>query len=268
MSCPSQVTRSSDLQLPRIGLGTWSLRGEQCINAVCGALQCGYRLIDTASFYGNEKEVGEAVRCSGLSREKVIIQTKLYPDQYDQASKAIDDALKKLNLDYIDIMMLHHPAKNDVSAYRAIEQAIAKQKVRAAGLSCYYIQETDAFLPQVDIQPVLIQNEIHPFYQDKAVVKHLQSLGIAVQSWYPFGGRGHAQELFQNSVLLTIARTYGKTVAQVILRWHLQRGVTVIPGSCNQEHIKENLAIFDFQLSQEDMQKIKSLDRNEKHDWY
>ena len=145
MSCPSQVTRSSDLQLPRIGLGTWSLRGEQCINAVCGALQCGYRLIDTASFYGNEKEVGEAVRCSGLSREKVIIQTKLYPDQYDQASKAIDDALKKLNLDYIDIMMLHHPAKNDVSAYRAIEQAIAKQKVREAGLSCYYIQETDAF---------------------------------------------------------------------------------------------------------------------------
>ena len=123
-------------------------------------------------------------------------------------------------------------------------------------------------LPQVDIQPVLIQNEIHPFYQDKAVVKHLQSLGIAVQSWYPFGGRGHAQELFQNSVLLTIARTYGKTVAQVILRWHLQRGVTVIPGSCNQEHIKENLAIFDFQLSQEDMQKIATLDRNEKHDWY
>lgn len=162
MSFTSQIDTVRDFQLPRIGLGTWSLRGEQCVNAVCCALQCGYRLIDTASFYGNEKEVGEAVRRSGLSREKVIIQTKLYPDQYDQASKAIDDALKKLNLDYIDIMMLHHPAKNDVIAYRAIEQAIARRKVRAAGLSCYYIQETTAFLPQVDIQPVLIQNEIHP----------------------------------------------------------------------------------------------------------
>ena len=113
MSFTSQIDTVREFQLPRIGLGTWSLRGEQCVNAVCCALQCGYRLIDTASFYGNEKEVGEAVRRSGLSREKVIIQTKLYPDQYDQASKAIDDALKKLNLDYIDIMMLHHPAEND-----------------------------------------------------------------------------------------------------------------------------------------------------------
>lgn len=268
MSSTSQIETSSDFQLPRIGLGTWSLRGEQCINAVCCALQCGYRLIDTASFYGNEKEVGQAIRRSGLSREKVILQTKLYPDQYAQASKAIDEALEKLNLDYIDIMMLHHPAKNDVSAYRVIEQAIAKGKVRAAGLSCYYIQETNAFLPQVDIQPVLIQNEIHPFYQDKVVVKHIQSLGITVQSWYPFGGRGHAKEIFNNSVLLTIARTYRKTVAQIILRWHLQREIAVVLGSCNQEHIKENLAVFDFQLSQEDMQKIESLDRNEKHDWY
>lgn len=232
------------------------------------AIDSGYKLIDTASFYGNEREVGRAVRESGVARDQIVIQTKLYPDQYEKAEEAIDLALRKLDLDYINILMLHHPADNDVKAYRAIERAIEKGQVRAAGISYYYIKECNRFLPQVEVNPILIQNEIHPLYQDSSVVEHIQALGIEVQSWYPFGGRGHAAKLFENPVLLEIARNHNKTVAQIVLRWHLERGVAVIPGSVSAEHMKENIALFDFSLTSEEMIKIAALDRHEKHDWY
>lgn len=254
--------------LPMVGLGTWSMRGAQCIESVRSAIDSGYRLIDTASFYGNELEVGQAVRLSGVSRNQIVIQTKLYPDQYEKAQEAIDLALRKLDLDYIDILMLHHPADNDLKAYRAIERAIEKSQVRAAGLSCYYVNECSRFLPQVEVKPILIQNEIHPLYQDCSVIEHIQSLGIQVQSWYPFGGRGHTAKLFANPVLFEIARNHGKTVAQIVLRWHLERGVAVIPGSVSAEHMRENIALFDFSLTHEEMRQIATLDRHEKHDWY
>lgn len=262
------VKLSSGYDLPVVGLGTYALHGNTCMNAVRTALESGYRLIDAASFYGNEREVGEGVRASGVPREEVVVQTKLYPNQYGHAARAIEACLSKLDLGYIDILLLHHPASNDVSAYRAIERAIRDGKVRSAGISCYYIRELDTFLPQVDLKPVLVQNEVHPYYQDTPVVRHIQEADIPVQAWYPLGGRGYNRELMTDPVLRDIAAAHGKSLVQVILRWDLQSGVTVIPGSNNPEHIRENISIFDFELSENEMGKIAALNRNEKHDWY
>ena len=262
------VKLSSGYDLPVVGLGTYALHGSTCVNAVRTALESGYRLIDTASFYGNEWEVGEGVRASGVPREEVVVQTKLYPNQYGHAAQAIEECLSKLDLGYIDILLLHHPASNDVSAYRAIEQAIRDGKVRSAGISCYYIRELDAFLPRVDLKPVLVQNEVHPYYQDTPVVEHIQSKGIPVQAWYPLGGRGYNRELMADPVLREIAAAHGKSLVQVILWWNLQRGVVVIPGSSNPEHIRENLDLFGFDLTEDEIQQISALNKNEKHDWY
>ncbi len=262
------VRLNSGYDMPIVGIGTYSLRGSVCVKSVNSAIQSGYRMIDTAYMYGNEREVGEAVRESGVPRSEIFVITKLYPDQYGRAEQAIDEALRKLDIGYIDMMLLHHPASNDVTAYRAIEKAIQDGKVRSAGISCYYIRETKRFLPQVSVKPALIQNEIHPYYQDSDVIRHIQSLGITVQSWYPLGGRGYNRELLHDSVLWEIASTHGKSIPQIILRWDLQRGVVVIPGSSNSEHIRENLSIFDFALTSEEMLAIAALDRHEKHDWY
>lgn len=254
--------------LPVVGLGTYALYGKTCTNAVISAVKSGYRLIDTASFYGNEREVGEGIRKSGIAREAIFVQTKLYPDQYDHAAKAIDEALEKLNIGYIDMMLLHHPAANDSAAYSAIEKAMREGKVRNAGISCYYIQETNSFLPKVSIKPVLIQNEIHPYYQDSQVIEHIQNKGIVVQGWYPLGGRGHVRAMLDDPLLKEIAAAHGKSVAQVILRWHVQKGVCVIPGSSDPKHIQENISIFDFALTDQEMGSIAMLDKKEKHDWY
>lgn len=262
------IRLNSGYDLPALGLGTYALHGNTCINAVISAIKSGYRLIDTASFYGNEREVGEGIRKSGVAREKIFVQTKLYPNQYSQAAKVIDEALKKLDIDYIDMMLLHHPASNDAAAYQAIEKAIQNGKVRTAGISCYYIQETDFFLPKVSVKPALIQNEIHPYYQDSSVVEHIQNKGIIVQSWYPLGGRGYTKALLNDPVLQKIAAAHRKSVAQVILRWNLQKGVCVIPGSSTTEHIRENISIFDFALTKQEMEGISTLNKNEKHDWY
>ena len=165
-------------------------------------------------------------------------------------------------------MLLHHPGKGDVQAYKAMEKAVEQGNIRSIGLSNWYIKELKSFLPQVDTIPALVQNEIHPYYQDTDVIEYIQGLGIVVQGWYPLGGRGHTAELLGNEVIMEIANNHGKSAAQVILRWNLQKGVIIIPGSSNPKHIQENTELYDFELSQEEMEKINALDRNEKHDWY
>ena len=264
------ITLNSGYEMPVVGLGTYSLHGSTCTNAVRTAIENGYRMIDTASFYGNEREVGVCVRASGVPRNDIFVITKLYPNQYSHAGRAIDEALKELDIGYIDLMLLHHPGANEAAAYREIEKAIETGKVRSAGVSCYYIRETDAFLKKVITPPALIQNEIHPYYQDTDVVRYIQSLSrkIAVQSWYPLGGRGYTGSMLNNKVIGEIAERHGKSPAQVILRWDLQNGVAVIPGSGNAEHIRENISIFDFELTADEMKEIGKLNRNEKHDWY
>ena len=262
------VKLNSGYEIPLNGIGTYSLLNDVCYNSILYALQNGVRLIDTAYIYNNEEQVGKAVRDSKINRKDIFIITKLYPNQYNNAEKAINDALKKLNVEYIDMMLLHHPGNNDVEAYKAIEKAIKEGKIRSVGLSNWYIKELKEFLPKINIMPALVQNEIHPYYQDTEVIEYIQSLGIAVQGWYPLGGRGHQKELLNDKVLKYIAAKYNKSVAQIILRWNLQRGVIVIPGSSNREHITENTEIYDFELSDDDMKRISELNRNEKHDWY
>ena len=262
------VKLNSGYEIPLNGIGTYSLLNDVCYNSILYALQNGVRLIDTAYIYNNEEQVGKAVRDSKINRKYIFIITKLYPNQYNNAEKAINDALKKLNVEYIDMMLLHHPGNNDVKAYKTIEKAIKEGKIRSVGLSNWYIKELKEFLPKINIMPALVQNEIHPYYQDTEVIEYIQSLGIAVQGWYPLGGRGHQKELLNDKVLKDIAEKYNKSVAQIILRWNLQRGVIVIPGSSNREHITENTEIYDFELSDDDMKRISELNRNEKHDWY
>lgn len=254
--------------MPIIGLGTYSLTGDVCVKSVSAALAQGYRLIDSASIYYNEESVGKAVKNSGIPRDEIFITTKLYPNQYANAESAINEALNKLGVGYIDLMLLHHPGRYDVEAYKAMEKALKDGKIRSIGLSCYYIKELTEFLPKVTIMPALVQNEIHPYYQDTDATDFIQKKGIIVQGWYPLGGRGYTKELLGNKVLNEIGAKYGKTAAQVILRWNLQRNVIVIPGSSNPSHMKENMDIFDFELTSEDMENISKLNRNEKHDWY
>lgn len=263
-----KVLLNSGYEMPVYGLGTYSLTGQTCVDAIHAALESGVRLIDTAHMYHNEESVGEAIRTSGIPRDEIFVITKLYPNQFDAPEKAIEMALEKLGVDYIDLMLLHHPGENDVKAYHAIEQAVKEGKVRSIGLSNWYVEELEAFLPQVQIQPALVQNEIHPYYQENDVIPYIQDLGIVVQGWYPLGGRGYTKELLSDPVLNRIAEAHGKSAAQVILRWNLQKGVVVIPGSSNPAHIQENTEIFDFALSEEEMKQIEALDRGEKHDWY
>ncbi|MEI0611939.1 aldo/keto reductase [Brachyspira pilosicoli] len=260
------VKLNNGYEIPLNGIGTYSLLNEVCYNSVLYALQNGVRLIDTAYIYRNEEEVARAVRDSKIDREDIFVITKLYPNQYNDAENAINEALKKLG--YIDMMLLHHPGNNDVEAYKAIEKAVKEGKIKSIGLSNWYIKELKEFLPKINIMPALVQNEIHPYYQDTEVVEYIQSLGIAVQAWYPLGGRGHQRELLNDSVLKEIAKKHNKSVAQIILRWHLQRGVIVIPGSSNRAHIIENTELYDFELSDDEMRRISKLNRNEKHDWY
>ncbi|WIH88047.1 aldo/keto reductase [Brachyspira pilosicoli] len=260
------VKLNNGYEIPLNGIGTYSLLNEVCYNSVLYALQNGVRLIDTAYIYRNEEEVARAVRDSKIDRKDVFVITKLYPNQYNDAENAINEALKKLG--YIDMMLLHHPGNNDVEAYKAIEKAVKEGKIKSIGLSNWYIKELKEFLPKINIMPALVQNEIHPYYQDTEVVEYIQSLGIAVQAWYPLGGRGHQRELLNDSVLKEIAKKHNKSVAQIILRWHLQSGVIVIPGSSNRAHIIENTELYDFELSDDEMRRISKLNRNEKHDWY
>ena len=262
------VMLNSGYEMPIMGLGTYSLSDEDCYNSVITLLENGGRLIDTAYMYHNEAAVGRAVRESGISREEIFVTTKLYPNQFDNPEQAIDDALERMGLDYIDLMLLHHPGTNDVNAYKAMEQAVRDGKIRSIGLSHWYIEELEDFLPQVTITPAVVQNEIHPYYQERNVVPYIQEKGIVVEGWYPFGGRGYTRELLGNETINTIAENHGVTAAQVILRWNLQRGVIVIPGSSNPDHIKENLDIYGFSLNDKEMSLIALLNKNEKHDWY
>ena len=267
------VMLNSGYEMPINGIGTYSLHDDECVNSVKTALSNGVRLIDTASAYGNEEEVGQAIREAIeeriIQREDVFVITKLYPgSEMENPEQSIQACLDRLNIGYVDMMLLHHPDDNDVKAYKAMEQFVAEGKIRSIGLSNWYIEELTEFLPQVDTVPALVQNEIHPYYQENDVIPFIQDLGIVVQGWYPLGGRGHTAELLGDEVISEIAEEHGVSSAQVILRWNLQKEVVVIPGSSNPEHIKENTELYHFSLTDDEMERINDLDRGEKHDWY
>lgn len=267
-----KVRLNSGYDMPILGLGTYALDHDACVNSVMALLESGGRLNDTAYMYGNEEAVGEGVRRGmeeyGIPREDIFVITKIYPNQFRDPEAAIDMALEKLDIGYIDMMLLHHPGAGDVNAYKAMEKYVEAGKIHSVGLSNWYVEELTEFLPLVTIIPALVQNEIHPYYQEQDVVPFIQEKGIVVQCWYPLGGRGYTADLLGNETIQSIAQAHGVSAAQVILRWDLQRGIVVIPDSSNPEHIRENLDLFGFELSDDEMGQIAALDRGEKHDWY
>ena len=266
------VRLNSGYDMPLVSLGTYSLHGDVCVRSVKAFLKHGGRLIDTAYLYGNEQEVGEGIRQAikeySIAREEVFVVTKLYPNQFAHARQAITMAHDKLDIGYIDMFLLHHPGDNDTAAYRAMEEFAEQGTIRSVGLSNWYREELTDFLPKARIAPAVVQNEIHPYYQERSVVPFIQEKGIVPQAWYPLGGRGHTRQLLSDDTITSIARTHGLSPAHVVVRWNLQRGIVPVLGSSNLAHMKENLDVFHCELSDDDMQRIATLDRNEKHDWY
>ena len=264
------VLLNNGIEMPILGIGTFRLSNDQAENSVYWALRDGYRLIDTARIYGNEQGVGRGIQRAideGLvTREEIFVTTKMWTDDYDNGADAIDRSLERLGLDYIDLMILHHSQpSNDVAAYQAMEQAVEDGKLRSIGLSNYYTPEDfDRLMNATSITPALMQNETHPYHQSTEMKEHLAQYGTVMESWFPLGGRGNTQTLFGDETISAIAAAHGKTSAQVILRWHLQAGNIAIPGSSNEDHIRENFEVFDFNLTDEEMEQMTALDKNER----
>ncbi len=264
------VQLNNGTAMPVLGIGTFHLSDEQAENSVYWALRDGYRLIDTAKIYGNEEGVGRGIQKAigeGLvRREEIFVTTKMWTADYDRPEEAIDASLKRLGLDYIDLMILHHSQpENDVKAYKAMEEALKEGKLKAVGLSNYYEQEDfDRLVSAVEIKPAVLQNETHPYHQSTEMKNHIAKYGTVLESWFPLGGRGNTQTLFEDETVSSIAQAHGKTSAQILLRWHIQAGNIAIPGSSNEAHIRENFEIFDFELSDEEMKQMEALDRNQR----
>lgn len=265
------VTLNSGYEMPILGLGTWTQNNEETANSVYYALEDGYRLIDTAQYYGNEYGVGEglrrAINAGIVTREEVFITTKIMPSSYNNAYSSIDQSLERLGVDYIDLLLIHQPGSNDEEVYRAMEQGVKDGKVRSIGISNYYTKkQIDEVLSFATITPAVIQNENHIYYQNTELQEYVSKYGIIIESWYPFGGRGHTSENFNNEIIKEIAGKHNKTSAQIILRWQLQAGYIVIPGSSNPDHILENYSIFEFELDEEDMESITNINKNQRYE--
>ena len=264
------VTLNNGVEMPIFGIGTFALSSEQAENSVYWALRDGYHLIDTARIYGNEDGVGRGIRRAieegYVTREEIFVTTKMWTSDFGNGDAAIDASLNRLGLDYIDLMILHHSQpSNDVDAYQAMERAVVDGKLRSIGLSNYYEPEDfDRLVNATTVTPALLQNETHPYHQSTMMKEHIAKYGTVMESWFPLGGRGNTQILFNDPTIAAIAGVHGKTSAQVILRWHLQAGNIAIPGSSNPDHILENISIFDFELTDDEMARMTALDRNDR----
>ena len=265
------VTLNDGHKMPIIGLGTFTLDNETAENSVYHALKNGYRLIDTAKYYKNEAGVGNGVRraiAEGIvTRAEVFITTKILPSGFPDYDAAIDACNEQLGLDYIDLMLIHQQGPDEKKLYRAIEQAIRDGKVRTLGISNYYTEEAfERITADAQILPAVVQNENHPYYQNTEFQDYVGRYGIILESYYPLGGRGHTQDLFNDETIAGLARAHNKTAPQILLRWHLQAGYIAIPGSSNPAHIAENYDIIDFALSAEQMQSITDMNTGERYE--
>ena len=254
------ITLNNGIKMPMIGLGTYLLSPDDAENAVTYALKNGYELIDTANAYVNEKAVGRGMKKSGLSRDKIFLETKLWPSFYEDED-AIEETLKRLDTEYIDLMILHQPSANYLAGYRQLEKAYTEGKLKAIGISNFNIQEIQEILDNCSVVPALIQVEAHPYYPQTELKKLLSKNNIVMQAWYPLGGRDN-KSILKERVIEELADKYKKSPAQIVLKWHTQMNVIVIPGSKSQPHIKENIDIFDFQLSEEDMKTITNMNKD------
>ncbi len=254
------ATLSNGVKMPLLGYGVYQVGKEEAERCVLEALETGYRSIDTAQSYFNEEEVGLAVEKSGIKREEIFLTSKVWIEHfgYEECRKSVLESMEKLRTDYIDLMLLHQPFGDTYGAWRALEDLYREGKLRAIGISNHYADRMVEFASFVSIPPMINQMEIHPFNQQQKLKSWADKYHIQLEAWAPFGeGR---KGLFENETLRQIGLKYGKTTAQVILRWHLQRGIVVIPKSVHKERMKENLDVFDFTLSDDDMAAIKALD--------
>lgn len=252
------ATLNNGIKMPMAGIGTFLLTPDEAEASVVSALSCGYRLIDTANAYVNEKAVGRAMKKSGVPREEIFLETKLWPAFYEQPD-AVEKTLERLGTDYIDLLLIHQPAGNYVAGYRQMEKAYKEGKVKAIGLSNFNETQIQEILKICEVKPSVLQTEVHPYSQEKEFKKFLDKEGIVIQAWYPLG---HGDKsLLEEPFFGELGKKYGKSNAQIILRWHIQAGNIVIPGSKNPAHIKDNFDLFDFSLTEEEMNHIAAMDK-------
>ncbi len=256
------VTLNNELKCPVVGIGTFMLAPADAQNSVREALKMGYRLIDTANAYVNERAVGRGIKESGVPREEIFLSTKLWPSEYENEN-AVDETLERLGVSSVDLLYIHQPAGNWLAGYRQLEKAYKEGKAKSIGISNFegkYIEELET---KWEVVPQFIQVEAHPYFTQKELRVTLDKYGIKLMSWYPLGHGD--QSLLNEPVFAELGKKYGKTPAQVILRWHTQMGFVVIPGSKNVDHIKDNLDILDFRLTEEEMAEIAKLDQGERY---
>ena len=257
-----KIILNNKLECPVIGIGTFMLSPAEAENSVREALKMGYSLVDTANAYVNERACGRGIKDSGLKREEVFISTKLWPSEYEN-EKAVEETLERLGLEYVDLLYIHQPAGNWLAGYRQLEKAYKEGKAKSIGISNFegkYIEELET---RWEVVPQFVQVEAHPYFTQKELRKTLDKYGIKLMSWYPLG---HGDKSHRNEpVFAKLGREYGKTSVQIILRWHTQMGFVVIPGSKNVDHIRDNLDILDFRLTEEEMAEIAKLDKGERY---
>ena len=250
---------NNGVKMPMEGVGTFLMTPDEAEASALSALESGYRLIDTANAYCNEKAVGRAMKRSGLPREEIFLETKLWPAFYEQED-AVEKTLERLGTDYIDLLLIHQPAGNYHAGYRLMEKAYKEGKVRAIGISNFTKAQVEELLSVCEVKPTVLQTELHPYNQEPELKKFLSENGIVPQAWYPLGHGDKA--LGAEPLFSELGKKYGKTNQQIILRWHIQAGNIVIPGSKNPEHIKSNFDLFDFVLTDEEMARIAQINKN------
>lgn len=252
------IRLNNGVEMPDFGIGTFLLSPDEAERSVYEALQCGYRMVDTANAYMNEKAIGRAIRRSGVKREEIFVSTKLWPTVYED-DNAVDETLKRLGLDYVDLLFIHQPAGNYMAGYRQMEKAYKEGKIKAIGISNFHDEKLRDILENAQIKPQVIQTEAHPYFPQTALREELKDYDIRIMAWYPLGHGDRA--LINEPVFAKLAEKYGKTPAQIILRWHTQMGFIVIPGSKNPDHVRENFDIFDFKLTDDEMKEIAAIDK-------
>lgn len=256
------ITLNDGNDIPQFGLGVYMVRGDEPTRKAClAALKMGYRHIDTAHAYQNERGVGAAVRESGISRKEIWITSKLWPSEYGEGRtmEGIDKMLKRLDTDYIDLLLLHQQFGDYLGAWKDMEKAVAEGKVRSIGLSNFESERLEEVLGTAQIKPAVLQVECHPYYQQTALKKRIEDYGTKIESWYPLG---HADNgLLSEPLFARLGQKYNKSSAQIILRWHIQEGNIIFPKTTNPEHMKDNIEIFDFALADDEMEEIRKMDK-------